>query len=270
MVVVGEAATSTSTETTIITGISTAAREEIGGSTTRSIAAGLPMAIERPPTNLEAGPAVSGRLRAIVPVVDWVVAIDLVVEWANVVVWVSAADQVNAAGWANVAVAGEASVPVVVELALPIAPAVGTASAIAAPHRVPVSVPAIIPSVVVGIAEATLVPAAIGEVRAWVAVDSAVAGVAADTAVAVAVAVADSAAEDGVVVAADEVVAADVGDEQTTHEGKVDEIKIGIYVETLFDRICDPSFLLCAADLTRGTGDKANQHCHVAAEPKDL
>jgi hypothetical protein len=104
MVVAGEAATSTSTGTTFITGIVTStAAKEVTGSIIRSIAAGLPMAIEGPPTNLEAGPGASGRQRAIVPaVVDWVVVIAAV--RANVVVWVNAAGPADVADQASVAV----------------------------------------------------------------------------------------------------------------------------------------------------------------------
>jgi len=129
----------------------------------------------------------------------------------------------------------------------------------------------------------TLVPAVPGEVLAWEAVDTAVvevveglavvdmeavAAVAVDMAVAVAVAV-DLVVVAEVAVAEAAVVAADAGDKQTVDEAKVDETKIGIYFETLFDCFRDHP-LLGTASLACSPRGKTGGACGIAVEPKDF
>jgi len=153
------------------------------------------MAIERPPTNLAAERETNDRLQEINPVAGQPLAIVLVVDWVLTIAPVvpGTAPVVDLRTIVPVA-EQEPAIVLVVDWVLTIAPALGqvlaivlaagTASVIAASRRVPVTVPVIIPSVVVVIAEATPVPAATGEVRAWGAADLAAAGAVADSAVA--------------------------------------------------------------------------------------
>ena len=112
---------------------------------------------------------------------------------AIVVVWEVVAVLAIAVVWeieVGLAIAAAGGVVIAQVVDQPNAPVAETKSAIARSRRVP----AIILSVVVGIAEATPVPAANGEDRAWAAVDTAVvvgaaaAGAVADTAAAVVIA----------------------------------------------------------------------------------